>query len=108
MKLTKKKAMKICIQLWTWLAETGGYKENWPKWEEYGEMEAHCPLCEYNERNTGANDEDCNCPLAQPPFDGCCHSPSKFLAWCDASSEENRQKAAKAFLKQLKEIKWGK
>ena len=108
MKLTKKRAMKICIELWSWLAETGGHKEDWPKWEEYGEMRLDCPLCEYNKRNPIARRVDCNCPLAQPPFNGCFDPPSKFINWYNASGKEKRQKAAKAFLKQLKQVKEGK
>ena len=29
MKLTKKKAIEISIELWTWLAETGREKKEW-------------------------------------------------------------------------------
>lgn len=55
-KLTKKKALEICIELWTWLAETGSeYKFDWPGWKEYGDIWAHCPCCEYQKQNPVSN-----------------------------------------------------
>ncbi|GAH13108.1 unnamed protein product, partial [marine sediment metagenome] len=65
MRLTKKKAIEIAIELWTWLAETGAkYKGDWVGWEEkYGEMEADCPFCEYSDR---WGDDECeSCPYFQ-------------------------------------------
>ena len=107
MRLTKKKSMEICIELWTYLEETGNRKGDWPGWDKYGKMMDRCPLCEYDRRH---NDEDslpCNCPLDRPPFEGCTELPSEFHNWDRAVSKEERKKYAGLFLKQLKEIKWG-
>jgi hypothetical protein len=61
MRLTKRKALEITVELWTWLAETGSdQKSDWPGWHEYGEMEADCALCEYDAQRAN----DCqHCPL---------------------------------------------
>ena len=48
MKLTKRKALEISKELWTWLAETGEeFKQDWPGWKKYGKMIHYCPCCEY-------------------------------------------------------------
>ena len=47
MKLTKRKALEICLELWQWCAETGLDKADWPGWHKYGQMDADCPCCEY-------------------------------------------------------------
>ena len=34
MRLSKRKALEICIELWSWLGSTGSaYKEEWPGWK---------------------------------------------------------------------------
>ena len=39
MKLTKEQAIQISIELWEWLAETGGTDQSeWPGWKKYGRM----------------------------------------------------------------------
>ena len=105
MRLTKKKAMEICIELWTYLAETGNKKEDWPGWEKYGEMNAECPLCEYGDQNPAK--AGCNCPLDRPPFNGCYNPPSEYENWVEATRDVDEKRFAGLFLKQLKEIKWG-
>ena len=107
MRLTKKKAMEICIVLWTYLEETGNEKEDWSGWEKYGEMDMDCPLCEYHYQNPPKEDDKCNCPLDRPPFYGCCDPPSEFRNWNNVAGKADRKRFARAFLKQLKEIKWG-
>ena len=107
MRLTKKKSMEICIELWTYLEETGNEKEDWSGWEKYGEMRDQCPLCEYNQQHYDEDSVACNCPLAWPPFNGCCDPPSEFRNWNNVAHQADRKRFAKAFLKQLKEIKWG-
>ena len=64
MKLTKRKALEICKELWTWLAETGtGQKRDWPGWKKYGEMACDCPCCEYA-LTLRREHQNCNvCPL---------------------------------------------
>ena len=107
MRLTKKKAMEICIELWTYLEETGNLKGYWPEWEKYGPMAMNCPLCEYNRRHHSKNNVGCNCPLAQSPFKGCTQPPCQYNGWSDARNTTQNKKYAGLFLKQLKEIKWG-
>ncbi len=90
--LTKKKAIKIGKELWTWLAETGEkFKSRWPGWEEYGKMQDDCAFCEY------AHSCD-DCPLGQDCYD------TYFANWCDAQTPEDRKKYAKLFLEQLKAL----
>jgi len=53
MRLSKRKALEICIELWSWLGSTGSaYKEEWPGWKinggKYPEMKLYCSLCEYD------------------------------------------------------------
>ena len=74
MKLTRKKAISISIELWTWLAETGSeYKHEWPGWKKYGAMVLACPFCEYSrQRNklalydAGLNTYCPSCPYVRP------------------------------------------
>ena len=95
MKLTKKKAKEICIELWTWLAETGRRKGRWPGWKKYGRMLANCPFCEYYvEQNNGGCPA---CPIALCRFD------DSFSQWCDATTSAQRKKYAKIFLEKIRE-----
>ena len=54
MRLTREKALRICRDLWIWMAQEKksglDHKKDWPGWEKYGEMKADCPCCEYNHR----------------------------------------------------------
>ena len=63
MKLTKRKALEICMELWKDLARTGsGSKSSWKGWKKYGKMNSECPCCEYS--LTEESKRDCNkCPL---------------------------------------------
>lgn len=108
MKLTKKKAIQISIELWTWLAETGAaHKWRWQGWRKYGYMHADCPLCEYvNPLGGGC----ASCPYYQK-F-GHCYTlltgnkglKTSFDKWCNARKVETRKKYAALFLQQLKEL----
>ena len=95
MKLTRKKALEICIELWTWLAETGRRKVDWGRWEEYGEFRAYCPFCEYyaEQRHGGCR----ACPI------NFCLTNQAFLDWCDAGPKRTRKKYAKIFLEKIRE-----
>lgn len=90
MKLTKKKAIEISIELWTWLAKTGRkYKSDWPRWKEYGRMQDDCALCECF--------IDCDiCPID-------CYE-TYFCEWDGAKNKNERKKYAKLFLKQLEQL----
>lgn len=100
MRLTKKKALDITIELWEWIEKTGNkYKENWPGWEKYGEMEYDCPLCEY------AFHPACKkCPL-QLGERGCISSTA-YGNWANEVISKSKYKEyAGLFLEQLKEIR---
>ena len=98
MRLTKKKAIEISIELWSWLAETGGLKEDWPGWEEYGEMNASCALCEC------AGGVCSKCPY-RTRFSHCCENGTPFDKWDLARTPKPRKKYALLFLGQLRELK---
>ena len=52
MRLTKKKALDISIELWEDMEKTGrGHKDAWVGWKKYGKMLNDCPLCAYVGRN---------------------------------------------------------
>ncbi len=108
MRLTKKKAIEISIERWTWLAETGDYKWNWPGRDEYGPLRAHCALCEYSARRLAANKatwEEGKCPSC-PYFKkfGPCYGDTPYLEWITAPTLEDRKLHAAAFLAQLKQL----
>jgi len=100
MKLTRKKALEICIELWTWLAETGRQKTRWEGWEKYGKMESNCPFCELTKKST-----DCerDCPIGQGEWQHC--GDMGFFDWDDATTKTQRKKYAKIFLERLLELK---
>lgn len=106
MRLTKKKAIELSIELWTWLAETGKEKEDWPSWEQYGETTCECFLCEYSDRHpTAVNPYVCyaSCPYYQR-F-GCCYRDKEpYDLWLCAKTARTRKKYAKLFLEQLQTL----
>lgn len=115
MKLTRKKAIELCIELWTWLAETGAKKRYWPKWAEYGNAAFNCPFCEYSRQQAEKKGEGYlslsdTCPYC--PFGGKqfrCNS-LYFNDWKIAQDEDEKditkcKKYAKLFLGQIKELK---
>ncbi len=100
MKLTKKKALEIAIELWEWIVDNPGrWKNKWPGWAKYGWMSDDCPFCEYEERHPGKH--RCNCPLKEKY--GSCYL-SAFLNW-HTEDEDGGHAAAVEFLAQLKELK---
>jgi len=103
MRLTKKKAISLSIELWEWLAESGNAsKGRWSEWGKYGDVSCDCFLCEYTKQK---EDGDCdNCPYTLK-FDLCCVGKFKeFSKWDDAKTPETRKKYAKLFLTQLREL----
>lgn len=108
MRLTKKKAIEISIELWTWLAETGEEKDEWPGWEECGHMSCYCAFCEYCNRHPEKDTDSCStCPYYEK-F-GPCQADDENLTpydkWEEAKTEVLRKKYASQFLVQLKELK---
>ena len=102
MRLTRKKAIELSIELWTWLAETGGYKSQWPEWERYGFVEEHCFLCEYVSREFG-KPSCAHCPLYITVEGSNCFGTS-FGSWCKARITGERKECAKLFLEELKAL----
>lgn len=102
MELTARKAVELSIELWTWLAESGEDKEDWPEWEfnggRYAEVHNDCSLCEYDEP------EDCEACPYHAKYGSCCVCPGPYGEWVWANTQEDRKKYAKKFLKQLKKI----
>ena len=103
MRLTKKKAIDLSIELWTWLAETGSpRKEDWPGWKRLGAEStlAHCFLCEYSSRREYSI---CKfCPFHQR-FGHCTlSSPSAYSKWSEEDNSPMRKKYASEFLELLK------
>lgn len=117
MRLTRKKAIELSIELWEWLAETGsGEKSEWPEWGNYGEVIylADCFLCEYGNRNINPkNIEDkywteCGACPYHKKFGRCCNDNTPFWLWAEEEEIEPRKKYALLFLAQLKELLDGK
>lgn len=112
--LTKKKAVEIAIELWTYLAEIGEpFKCGWPDWEKYGKMNAGCPFCEYAERAwirlplRKRMEGICGlCPYKQKFVDYCTVGP--YDKWENAKTTTDRKKYAAQFLQELKELRNGK
>ena len=102
MKLTKKKAIELSIELWTWLAETGENKNEWPEWKRHGgqyeECEHDCFLCKYDDCNCG------KCPYPKHYKVLCDDDGTPFSRWFDSRTKQGRKKYAKQFLEQLKEL----
>ena len=102
MKLSRKKAIELCIELWEWLAKTGKFKGEWPEWKKYGEVDGYCWFCEYVEQRGGG----CMfCPLMKKLGFGCGQIDCFYSKWEDAETPQTRKKYAKLFLEQIKKCK---
>ena len=101
-RLTREKAIDISIELWEWLAETGGGevdKENWPGWDTYGKMDLSCALCEYDATRRDYCD---SCPYAKR-YGPCGHGV--LGNWVNARTKRTRRKYAAIGVEQLKALK---
>ena len=106
MALTLKKAKELCIELWNWLAKTGGHKEDWPGWKKYGGAYLLCWFCEYVQQRNSKNkvDRGCNiCPLKRHYGKGGCYA-SAYNEWSNAITTDERKICAKFFSKQIKAL----
>ena len=86
-KLTRKQALKVCYELWLWLAENPSkFKYDWPGWEKYGRMFNWCPCCEYA-------DHCCKrCPLHSFWPNGFCTALySSYANWRSATMDKQRR-----------------
>lgn len=114
MRLTRKKAIELCIELWTWLAKTGKEKEDWPGWEKYGFAENDCWFCEYVIYRRVQNKEregwrlPCEKYCLYYKEYGSCESDinefSNYEKWDEAKTPEERKIHANAFLEQIRAI----
>ena len=116
MKLTRKKAIELCIALWEWLAKTGKKKENWPEWEKYDEIKNNCWFCEhliYQQKRNGEYPTKilpCSKYCIYYKKYGCCQTlddgedKTIYDKWDEAKTPEDRKKYAKLFLEQIKSI----
>ncbi len=107
MRLTRKKAIELCIELWTWLAKTGKRKGNWPKWDKYGDdIASNCWFCEYNDYRRKQNKTlifDCRyCPLGGEEYQ--CLDLA-YRKWENAQQTRTRKKYAKLFLGQIQSLR---
>lgn len=100
MKLTKKKALDITIELWEWMAETGSdYKGDWHGWEKYWVMANNCALCECYAIQRSEDGGCGECPIQN------CEDDFAYGKWDGAKTKPTRKKYAGLFLEQLKEIR---
>lgn len=111
MRLTLRRALRECRDLWTWYEEHpelgAGSKALWPGWKRYGEKYGsaplmECPACDY----MGASGLDCGrgdpCPLASiwgkvgrtAPLP-CCKKSSPFHLWGHAKTDRGRRNNAR-------------
>jgi len=97
MRLTKEKAVELSIELWTWLAETGKMKCEWPGWGKYTDIVCHCFLCEYAAKHGGCS----SCPYSQK-FGVC--SGGHYSKWTLSRTTRTSRKYARLFLEQLKQL----
>lgn len=106
MKLSRKKSIELCVELWTWCAETGEDKEDWPRWPEFGSISNNCWFCEYDynqwlKYETHSLSECFYCPLKKH-FSHC--TKAIYGKWVEAKTRRTRKKYAALFLAQIKEI----
>jgi len=94
MKLTKKKAKKICLEIWKYLRTFPEIdtKMDLPEklFNKIKPMRGECPLCEILECSNG-------CPL-QTYNSGC----YDFEKWCDAKTWRGRKKYASIIVEKVK------
>ena len=107
MRLTRKKAIELCIEAWTIHAKTGCTKSKLPK--KHLQPLNTCWFCEYHSQQIDRNDErgevgKCKyCPLYQKYK--CLCGATMYGKWRDAKTPKIRKKYAKLFLAQIKELK---
>lgn len=106
MKLSRKKSVKFCIELWTWCAKTGEDKEDWPRWDEFKGICNNCWFCEYDynqwlKHETHSLSECFYCPLKER-FGHC--TKAAYGKWVEAKIRRTRKKYATLFLAQIKDI----
>lgn len=102
MKLTRNQAIDRTIELWTWLAETGKPKLEWPQWVENGGVYSYvvnlCFLCEFDIQHRGACKD---CPYVKTYNIECFENGEPFDKWDAARTPRTSRKYAKEFLAKI-------
>ena len=89
MKLTKRKALELTVELWDWLTNNPEKKKtDWPGWELNGgkipKLLNDCPCCEYDDQHMTHFDDYCeHCPLLEYWPGGNCEPDSRVSPWQD-------------------------
>jgi len=87
--VTKREALELCVELWTWLADNPD-KDKYDKAEELlgYESQTGCPACEYAKQNTSSADSSIcqNCPIDSWRKGPTCTS-SEYVQWLIARGE---------------------
>lgn len=104
-KLTLKRSLELCLELWSWLRDNPNVtnKLDWPKWYRYNTVENKCFACEYDlleyeKQNSLDNNfyiTVCSfCPLKGLWGNDCTRNSSPYAMWCNAKTDGNRKKHA--------------
>ena len=102
MKLTKKKALEIAIELWEWIVDNPEKGKNeWLGWAKHGYMAGDCPFCQYGHA-TIIHADDCDCPLDKK-YGSCYDNRCAFNEW-NPHDPDGGHAAAVEVLAQLKEL----
>ncbi|MEJ2650175.1 MAG: hypothetical protein P8016_17415 [Sedimentisphaerales bacterium] len=117
MRLTKKKAIELTIEMWKFLAETGKEKGNWPGWKKY-KLDRHyyenaCFLCQWvmNQNHIKRiyeffDDPDCKyCPLFKRTKESCYDVHSLYQEWFKVIDIELKKNHAKKLLEFMRKMK---
>jgi hypothetical protein len=118
MELTRRRAIELSIELWTWLAKTGKEKREWPGWIENGgihpKVALRCFLCEYSGvtgfhsclDGTSPGEDRCieRCPYGSN-YGFCAEDERVYSSWEDAESIEEKKEFAQLFLEQLETLR---
>jgi len=111
MKLSRKKAIELCIELWEWLAKTGKTKVKWPGWEKYDDViDSSCWFCHYNNHTVRGDRIRTSGTCTKCPYlkkFGHCNTeepPTYYGKWDNAQTPHTRKKYAKLFLEQIKKL----
>lgn len=112
-RLSVKRAVKLSIELWKFLSQTGCQKYEWYKWQNNGGQYPHihfnCFLCELNHRREVRHHKqisEVGCPYCPYylKYGRCTTDGFPFKKWADSFLTDARAKYAKQFLAQLEEI----
>lgn len=95
-------AKRLSVDLWTWLAETGEDKEDWPRHSEIDKLENWCPLCEIFLPSILSNCDESDCPLAFDNNDAGGCTGGLFSKWQVTSNRVTRKKLAGRILTLIK------